>query len=235
VVVRFSGGLYVLTGINDISERKELEHSLQGANEALRQRVREVEELQQGLKEQAVRDALTGLFNRRYLDETLERVLAHMTLMGQPVSLVMLDVDHFKSINDTYGHKMGDRVLAVLGEILADSFRSGDIICRYGGEEFIAVLPGSPLEDARIKCEELRQELAATPIPLEHGHELYITISMGVATCPDHGCAEEGLLQQADAALYTAKAAGRNRVCVVGQTAEAGSLQLFKGNDRFRM
>jgi diguanylate cyclase (GGDEF)-like protein/PAS domain S-box-containing protein len=215
-VVRYDNRLYVLTGINDISERKELEHNLQAANEALRQQVTEIEALQHGLREQAVHDALTGLHNRRYLDETLEKLLTHMHAIGQPVSIVMLDVDHFKTINDSHGHKVGDQVLAMLGTLLAERFRAGDIVCRYGGEEFVAVLPGSPLEDARAKCEQLREEIAALEVPLVDGGMLHLTSSMGVATSPEHGSEAEWLLQLADAALYAAKAGGRNRVVTAG-------------------
>lgn len=212
VVVRYDDKLYVLTGINDISERKELEHNLQAANEALRQQVKEIESLQHGLREQAVHDALTGLHNRRYLDEMLEKLLTHMYAIGQPVSIVMLDVDHFKSINDSHGHKAGDQVLAMLGALLAERFRAGDIVCRYGGEEFVAVLPGSPQEDACAKCEQLRAEIAALALPLSDGGTLHLTSSIGLATSPDHGSEAEWLLQLADAALYAAKAGGRNRV-----------------------
>ncbi|WP_231879821.1 sensor domain-containing diguanylate cyclase [Crenobacter luteus] len=211
--VTLDGRRHALTGVNDISERKALEERLHAANAALRRQVEEIESLQQGLKEQAVRDPLTGLFNRRYLDESIDRVLAHFAALSRPVSLMMLDVDHFKQINDCHGHGAGDRVLSSLGALLSDRFRSGDIVCRYGGEEFLAVMPGSTLTDARIKCERLREELQRTPVLLPDGVSLGLTVSIGVAAMPDHGDDAESLIHAADTALYAAKSGGRNRVC----------------------
>ncbi|WP_240674180.1 sensor domain-containing diguanylate cyclase [Crenobacter cavernae] len=212
-LVRFDGSRYVLTGINDISERKALEQRLHSANAALKRQVEEIESLQQGLKEQAVRDPLTGLFNRRYLDESIGRVLAHFAALSRPVSLMMLDVDHFKQVNDRHGHCAGDKVLSTLGALLSDRFRSGDIVCRFGGEEFIAVMPGSSLADARIKCERLREELQNTPMLLPDGSELRLTVSIGVAAMPEQGDDAESLIDAADTSLYAAKSGGRNRVC----------------------
>lgn len=213
-VVRAEGSVFVLTGINDISERKRLEHNLQSANLALRQHVSEIEGLQQNLREQVVRDPLTGLFNRRYLDETLPRVLAHMMALGRPVSVIMADADYFKRINDTYGHQAGDQVLSTLGANLREVMRVGDIVCRYGGEEFLLVLPGASLDDALQKAEQLRGALSCVPVALGCGETLYVTLSLGVAACPFHAEDAESLMHAADQALYMAKENGRNRVCV---------------------
>nr|WP_294865801.1 diguanylate cyclase [uncultured Pseudogulbenkiania sp.] len=212
-LVRSAGTLHVITGINDISERKRLEHSLKTANEALRQHLNEIESLQSGLKEQLVRDPLTGVFNRRYLDDALPRVLAHTLALGKPVALLMLDADHFKRINDTYGHKAGDCVLSTLGARLRDSLRSNDMVCRYGGEEFLIVLPGMSLEHAIAKAEQLRKVVQQWPIEALD-HTLNVTVSIGVACSPLHAEDAESLVHAADTALYVAKSSGRDRLCV---------------------
>ena len=212
-LVRSAGALHVITGINDISERKRLEHSLKTANEALRQHLNEIESRQSGLKEQLVRDPLTGVFNRRYLDDTLPRVMAHTLALGKPLALLMLDADHFKRINDTYGHKAGDCVLSTLGARLRDNLRSNDIVCRYGGEEFLIVLPGMSLEHAIAKAEQLRRVVQQVPIEALD-HTLNVTVSIGLACSPLHAEDAESLVHAADTALYAAKSSGRDRICV---------------------
>lgn len=216
-VVHSDQELYVISGINDISERKRLERSLHAANDALRQHVAEIESLQVGLREQVRRDPLTGLFNRRYLDEILPRLLAHMLALDGTVAVMMLDADHFKRINDSYGHQCGDAVLAALGAFLRDRFRSGDIVCRYGGEEFCILMPGIALEAATHKAEQLCAAVRQLPIQaLEH--RLHITLSIGLSVCPLHGEDPESLIHAADAALYQAKALGRDQVRLASNT-----------------
>ena len=124
----------------------------------------------------------------------------------------MLDADHFKRINDTHGHKSGDRVLSALGAHLSDRFRSSDVVCRYGGEEFLILLPGSSLESAYAKAEELCREVRQMPIAIP-GNTLHVTLSIGVAVYPLHGNDAESMIYAADAALYQAKHQGRDRVC----------------------
>jgi diguanylate cyclase (GGDEF)-like protein len=168
--------------------------------------------LREALRQQAIRDGLTGLFNRRYLDETLAREIARAHRAGQPLGVLMIDVDHFKQFNDRYGHEAGDVVLKALGAILRRQVRAEDIPCRYGGEEFCLILPGAPLEASLARAEALRAELAR--LHLQHdGRSLgAVSLSVGVAVFPDHGEAGPDLLKAADAALYQAKRAGRDRV-----------------------
>ncbi len=219
-VVHSDQELYVISGINDISERKRLERSLHAANDALRQHVAEIESLQVGLREQVRRDPLTGLFNRRYLDEILPRLLAHMLALDGTVAVLMVDADHFKRINDNYGHQCGDAVLATLGAFLRDRFRSGDIVCRYGGEEFCILMPGIALDAASQKAQQLCEAVRQLPIQaLEH--RLHITLSIGLSVCPLHGEDPESLIHAADAALYQAKAQGRDRVCLAQRSQPA--------------
>jgi diguanylate cyclase (GGDEF)-like protein len=167
--------------------------------------------LRERLQFQAVRDPLTGLFNRRYLDETLTRELQRAARHGYSIGVIMLDVDHFKQINDTYGHSAGDTMLAAIGAFLQGHTRGEDIACRYGGEEFTLVLPAASLEDTYARAEEIR--LGAQQLSVRYkDHTLdKISISLGVATFPAHGTTIGALLRAADAALYRAKTQGRNR------------------------
>ncbi|MCP1291715.1 diguanylate cyclase [Chromobacterium sp. S0633] len=212
-VVRADDGWFVINGVNDISERKQLEQDLLQANQALRQNLNEIELLQQGLREQALRDPLTGLFNRRHLDDILPRILSHMLAVHRDVAVLMVDADHFKQINDRYGHPCGDAVLTALAAHLSDAFRSGDIVCRYGGEEFFILLPGASLNDAYAKARQLCHDVRVLPI-VAGGHDIRVTLSVGLALCPLHGTDAGSVVAAADAALYRAKKEGRDRVCV---------------------
>ncbi|MBN3004939.1 diguanylate cyclase [Chromobacterium alkanivorans] len=212
-VVRADDGWFVINGINDISQRKQLEQDLLQANQALRQNLSEIELLQQGLREQTLRDPLTGLFNRRHLDDILPRILSHMLAVHRDVAVLMVDADHFKHINDQYGHQCGDAVLTALAAHLSDAFRSGDIVCRYGGEEFFILLPGASLNDAYAKARQLCGDVRAQPI-VAGGHNIRVTLSVGLALCPLHGTDAGSVVAAADAALYRAKKEGRDRVCV---------------------
>lgn len=212
-VIHSDGELLVISGVNDISERKRLESSLRAANQALQSHVTEIEGLQAGLREQLRRDQLTGLFNRRYLDETLPRLLAHSLALQRPVAVMMVDADHFKRINDNYGHQCGDAVLGALGAYLRDHFRSGDLVCRYGGEEFCILMPGIELEAAAAKAQQLCDAVRELPI-VTMEQTLTVTLSIGLAVAPLHGEDTESLVHAADQALYAAKQSGRDRVCV---------------------
>ena len=184
---------------------------LQSANMQLRLQLDEIHQLQERLKEQAIRDPLTGLHNRRYLDETLPRELARAKREGYPLSVIMVDLDRFKQVNDTYGHPAGDEVIKALGTILKHGTREGDVACRYGGEEFVVALPRMDLEGARARADDWRLAIAAATI--SHGELSFnVTLSAGVAAYPDHGGEVDTLVQCADLALYLSKHDGRNRV-----------------------
>lgn len=168
--------------------------------------------LRETLRQQSIRDALTGLFNRRYLDETLQRETLRAQRSGATIGVIMLDIDHFKKFNDTYGHEAGDVVLQRVGKLLQSHVRGEDIACRYGGEEFTLILPGAALEIARERAEHVRQEAATLRVQFGGQSLPPITFSLGVALFPAHGESSEAVLQAADAALYHAKQNGRNRV-----------------------
>jgi diguanylate cyclase (GGDEF)-like protein len=190
---------------------------LEKANRQLKEQIAETRALQDQLKEQAVRDPLTGLFNRRYMVETLDRELARAQREDYPVSLILLDVDHFKSLNDTYGHLAGDAVLQAFGEQLRSSFRRGDAPCRYGGEEFLIILPKTPLRIAVSRANHIRKAFHTIQINTAGGHMvLHATFSAGVAVFPANGTSAEELLRAADTAMYAAKAAGRDRTAASG-------------------
>lgn len=170
--------------------------------------------LRETLREQTVRDPLTGLYNRRHLDDTLLREISRARRSGEPLSLLMMDVDHFKRINDGRGHDFGDRALRLISQTLIDACRGSDLVFRYGGEEFAVLMPGLSPEDAEQKAAELRQRItAAGELLLDQGpHGL--TVSVGIASFPDTADSPQNLLQRADCALYQAKHNGRNCVAV---------------------
>jgi diguanylate cyclase (GGDEF)-like protein len=205
--------------LRDITERYRSELEIQRVNLKLAEQIREIEALHDELREQAIRDSLTGLANRRYLDEVLPRELARAKRSGATLSVVMIDIDHFKAANDLYGHHEGDRLLALLGNVLEGGTRPSDTACRYGGEEFLLVLPGTLPEVARDRVEALRAEYVARL--RADGLASPPTLSAGVAAFPVHASSDEELLRSADKALYRAKAQGRNCVCVSEDTADA--------------
>jgi diguanylate cyclase (GGDEF)-like protein/PAS domain S-box-containing protein len=207
--------LHIQSVVRDITERKQSELKLHDANEHLRLEIAEKEQLQAQLREQVIRDPLTGLFNRRFLEETLQREFSLAKRQSTTVCLVMIDIDQFKAYNDTYGHEAGDTLLKELGELLRKEVRQSDISCRYGGEEFLVVMPGAALEQGVERAELLR--VAFSTGKYSHtGAKLNATISLGVATYPTHGGTWEEVLRVADRAMYVAKAAGKNRVASAG-------------------
>jgi len=207
VQVEISGGLPIsyngkpvlINSIIDVTERIRAEN--------------EIRLLNARLSEQVVRDPLTGLFNRRYLDDALVREFNRAERNGGKLSLVMCDLDHFKSINDEYGHQAGDTVLRSFASLLIGHMRSSDICCRFGGEEFLVLQFDVDRETACKQIERVRQALQAEPIRFED-QTLNITASFGIAGYPDSGESPETLLSCADAALYRAKEEGRNRICL---------------------
>lgn len=168
--------------------------------------------LKERLHQQSVRDPLTNLHNRRYLDEALSRELKRAVRENYPVSVIMMDVDHFKSINDRFGHQAGDQVLIELADVLTSLVRGEDLVCRYGGEEFTLVLPRSTMPDAVKKAELILKTVAERSILVSEDTSINITVSLGLASYPLHAKEVDDLLAIADQALYQAKEAGRNRV-----------------------
>lgn len=207
------GPLLIIGFLLDITARKRAEEQLHEANDLLEMRLLENLELQEQLSELAVRDALTGIFNRRYMEETLRRELSRTARECIPLSVVLMDIDHFKQLNDAHGHLAGDEMLKAMAGMLTRQMRSEDVACRYGGEEFVAILPGAPLEVAAQRAESWRAAFAA--LAVKHGENVLSgTLSLGVSEFPRHGTSADELLAQADGALYLAKRSGRNRVMV---------------------
>ncbi|MGH7229746.1 MAG: diguanylate cyclase [Nitrospiraceae bacterium] len=176
--------------------------------------------LRDALRSQSIRDPLTGVFNRRYMEESLDRELHRASRNNTPLGVVMVDLDHFKQFNDTFGHAAGDTLLTKVGDFLRTQIRAEDIACRYGGEEFVLILPGSSLEATRMRAEQVREDLRQ--VQVEHGGRFLgmITLSAGVATFPHDGITAKAVLQAADEALYQAKSAGRNRVATYQSLSE---------------
>jgi diguanylate cyclase (GGDEF)-like protein len=170
--------------------------------------------LREKLRYQSIRDPLTGLFNRRYLDESLERELPDAIRKNRSLGVIMLDVDRFKKFNDMFGHDAGDTVLRELGDYLAKFIRRGDLACRYGGEEFTLIFPECSLEDTRRRAEELRTSFQQFSIKHRDIVLGKVTLSLGVAALPDHGTTAVQLLAAADGALLRAKEEGRDRVLI---------------------
>ena len=170
--------------------------------------------LRQSLRDQAVRDSLTGLFNRRYMEETLEREVRRSSRKHRPLSVLMLDLDHFKKYNDRYGHAAGDTVLRQVGSLLRNRTRTEDVACRYGGEEFVVILVETPPEIALQRAEDFRTGIKQIEI-LHEGRRLdHITASVGVVSASAEIFEPDSLLRAADIALYQSKEKGRDRVTV---------------------
>lgn len=196
---------------HDVTEHKWLENDLKYANESLKNQLIEINALRAELQEQAIRDPLTNAFNRRYFSEFLEKEILRAEREQTPVTIVIMDVDNFKHFNDSYGHKCGDEVLKLITKFLDEHSRRGDVVCRYGGEEFVILMPNVSLETGLERAEMWRQDFSETPIEYE-GLQLLATFSAGVATFPEHGSTGEAILQAADKALLHSKDTGKNRV-----------------------
>ena len=210
-------------------ENARLLHELAEANQRLEsevaERTRELRTAIARLEELAVRDELTGLFNHRHLQHALDVELSRAKRYGRPLSLLFIDVDHFKQCNDRYGHLGGDQLLRRIAHALLGGGESGlplqsrasDIVGRYGGEEFVMLLPETDVNGARVKAERVRLMIASREVELEPGKEpARVTVSIGVATFPVHGVEKQQLIAAADQELYRAKSLGRDRVCVRG-------------------
>lgn len=186
--------------------------------------------LRSDLSQQALRDPLTGLYNRRYLADFVERELGKLERSPGPLSVMMIDIDHFKRFNDTYGHAAGDTVLVKLAMLLNSWVRRGDIVTRSGGEEFVAVLPGADAVAALHRADDLRRQIEALTL-VHEGLELgQVTVSIGVSVWPVHGSTEATLIEAADSAMYASKQAGRNRVTL----ADAGPVAAEESSEPAR-
>lgn len=196
----------------DVSARRRDEEALTKAHAELALRVEEIESLNWQLREQTIRDPLTQLHNRRYFEESIAREAARAIRQDEPLALLIIDLDHFKTVNDTYGHGVGDRVLQNLARVISADIRVSDLVCRFGGEEFVVSLPGATLISALGRAEHWRNRFAESRVDAE-GVEVGCTFSAGIAMF--HGAEDtiEAALRRADAALYKAKHAGRN--CVI--------------------
>ena len=175
--------------------------------------------LRDQLRDQSIRDVLTGLFNRRYMLETCRRELSRAARAGQSISILSIDVDHFKKYNDNHGHDAGDLVLRAVGNCLENLFRNEDIPCRFGGEEFVVILPGADADAALRRAEQLRSKVEDIVVRYLEKNLPRITVSIGVAVFPDAGDNPQTVLKAADQALYRAKEKGRNRVELSGAAA----------------
>jgi diguanylate cyclase (GGDEF)-like protein len=164
------------------------------------------------LADQSIRDPLTRLFNRRYMEETIQREILRAARKQTKIGIVMADIDHFKKFNDTNGHKAGDELLVRLADFFKLKIRGSDIACRYGGEEFILILPESSAEDTHKRAEYLREEVKNMKVYFHDQFLPAVTLSMGIAIYPDHGIELNDLIRVADTALYKAKEQGRDRV-----------------------
>ena len=164
------------------------------------------------LTDQSIRDPLTGLFNRRYMEETIQREILRAAQSQSKIGIIMADIDHFKNFNDSHGHEAGDELLMKMADFFKYEIRGSDTACRYGGEEFILILPGASTEGAYKRAEHLREEVKNLKAHFRDRLLPPVTLSMGIATYPDHGTELSDLIQVADAALYRAKGQGRDRI-----------------------
>jgi len=209
-----AGDLAARTGLKPTREElSQLGATLDAMAERLQARDRELQQVFQDLTQQAMTDALTGLYNPRFFWDALARAITAAKRKGVPFCVILLDIDRFKRVNDTWGHDAGDTVLKEVADVLEKSVRGSDIAVRYGGEEFVVLLPETSIESAAARAEDLRRQLERREIACSPG-PVCITASFGVAEYGRGAEDSAALMKAADAALYAAKAAGRNRVVV---------------------
>jgi len=212
-----AGDLSARTGLrHEGEELSQVGEAFDGMARALQQRDAELKQAVQNLHEQAITDPLTGLLNRRYLREYLPRELTRAKRIGASLAVIIVDIDYFKRINDTFGHEAGDLVLRELGTMLRNKIRTSDVACRLGGEEFALVLPDSSLEGAREKAEAVRASVQKLDLKFHDKPIGRITASLGVALFSAHAEDADSLIRAADEALYHAKGGGRDRVVLAG-------------------
>ncbi len=211
--VFFSGGQIVgtLVHLRDVTAQKNMEKEIRKANAELLAKIMKIELLQTQLQEQAIRDPLTGLYNRRYMDETIDHDFSLAVRNGLPISFSIIDIDYFKAVNDTWGHQAGDELLKSLARLLMEKVRKSDMVCRYGGEEFLVVLNGISSEQAVKQIEILRSLFEGSTTQYKN-LKIRATFSAGVAAYPEDGNEVIDLIRSTDVALYRAKREGRNRV-----------------------
>ncbi|MEM9091534.1 MAG: histidine kinase N-terminal 7TM domain-containing protein [Cyanobacteria bacterium P01_F01_bin.53] len=197
--------------IRDMTEQYQTQFELKQSNEILEQRLSKIEALQGQLKEQAIRDDLTKLFNRRYFEEALQAEMTKARRAKTPLAVILVDIDHFKRVNDTYGHQAGDLALQIFSNLIREHLRASDIACRYGGEEFILALPNTTLGKAYERAEQLRIAFKETAIQYK-GRVIQSTISGGVGAFPEYEGSQDGMISAVDKALYAAKEDGRDRI-----------------------
>jgi diguanylate cyclase (GGDEF)-like protein len=209
-----TGRLLVL---RDITEQTQNQIKVQQTNRELKKQLQEIQALRDQLREQATRDRLTGLFNRHYFEEAMPAELAKAKRYQSPLAVMMLDIDYFKNVNDSYGHLAGDHALRVFSKTIQAHIRTSDIACRYGGEEFVIAFPGMSLKEAYVKAIGIRQAFKTIPIEFAE-FRFHATVSIGVGAFCNDGESQDQLLRKIDQALYLAKANGRDRVETVPET-----------------
>ena len=199
-----------LLHLRNVTEHKRMEREIRHANAEMLDKIKKIESLQIQLRDQAIRDPLTGLYNRRYLDEIIDHDFSLAQRTGA-LSFVMIDMDSFKSVNDSYGHQAGDTMLKALAVLLTEKTRKSDVVCRYGGEEFLIMMNGVSGQLEYDLVENIR--IAFESLTTRHDNiEIRVTLSAGVACYPDHGDEAWNIIRLADEAMYHAKSTGRNRV-----------------------
>lgn len=209
----------------NINDRKTAELTLQKAHSELQDKLSEILQLKNALQEQTMHDPLTGLYNRRFLTEVIERELHRAERKQTKLSLIILDIDHFKKVNDQFGHQVGDEALRLLSNFLLSNVRKMDLVCRYGGEEFVVVMPEASINDAKSRAEALRKGISDMIMRVEN-EEISITCSFGYCEYPTLAANVDQLLSRADIALYASKQAGRDRCTQWESHMNMRSLQL---------